>query len=353
MKFGAIPTTIPERLALATGKVPVPFLDALYGPIKARVVMAAVRLGVIDALRDGSHTAAEIAPPLGLDADALDLLLRVLVVADYVEQDGERYSLTKLARHTLLTGAVMEMRGALMWNYTQWELIGRLEEVLRSGRGVDFHTTLDDAVAWSHYQRAMLEIARLDAPLLARWVPVPQGATRLLDVAGSHGLLGAAICRRHPPLRSTVVDLPRALEAARALAREAGHADVVEHRPGDILQDDLGQDFDVALLANILHHFQPAAIATILNRVRAALRAGGTVALWELERPKRGSKATDGDGAALFSRITSTGGAYHGDEYAAWLRQNGFESVRIRRPWQSPGSVLITARSAAREGGAP
>jgi 2-polyprenyl-3-methyl-5-hydroxy-6-metoxy-1,4-benzoquinol methylase len=191
----------------------------------------------------------------------------------------------------------------------------------------------------------MLEIARLDAPIVAKGVVVPRGATRLLDLGGGHGFLGAAICRRNPPLRSTVVDLPSALGPARALARECRIDDVVEHRAGDVRSDPLGEDFDVALACNVLHHFPAAEVPGILRRVRGALREGGTVAIWEIERPKRESKPSDGDGAALFFLLTSTGGAYHGDEHAGWLRSSGFSELRIRRPPFAPGKVLVTARA--------
>ena len=59
--------------------------------------------------------------------------------------------------------------------------------------------------------------------MLARHVPVRKGATRLLDLAGSHGLMGATLCRKHPPMRSTVIDLPAAIEHARRLADTRRH----------------------------------------------------------------------------------------------------------------------------------
>jgi O-methyltransferase domain len=145
-------------------------------------------------------------------------------------------------------------------------------------------------------------------------------------------------------MRSTVVDLPQALAHARDLAREAGHADLVEHREADILRDDLGHGYDVALLSNILHHFDPDTCRSLLSRVGEALTSGGTVAVWERDRPARGSKITDMEGAALFFRLTSSAAAYPGDEYAAWLAGLGFDDVRVRRPVLSPGSVLVTAR---------
>ena len=344
MKFGILPENLFERVALMAGKVPVPAVDVLYGMLKSRVVMAAVTLGIFELLSGGPATADEIARRLQLDSRSLELTLRTLVVCDYLTFRDGRYELSRLARRTMLRDAPQSFVGFVEWNYTQWDMIEHLEELLKTGRGIDFHEKLSDPVAWAHYQRAMMETSKQDAPQLAKRVPVRRGATKLLDVAGSHGVLGAAICRRHPPMRSLVLDLPQAIEHARALAVEAGVSDIVEHRAGDLLDDELGTGFDVVLLANILHHFTEQQNANILRRVYAATSDGGTVAVWELEAPRRNTPATAGDAVALFFRLTSTAGAYHGDAHAQWLRDAGFGDVRIQRPALSPGNVLVTAR---------
>src|SRR5918996_4786215 len=83
MKYGAIPENLFERLALAAGQVPLPLLDAIYSLMKARCLMAGVRLGVFEALRDGPRTAAEVAAARGLDAECTGLLLRMLTFGEY------------------------------------------------------------------------------------------------------------------------------------------------------------------------------------------------------------------------------------------------------------------------------
>ncbi len=216
--------------------------------------------------------------------------------------------------------------------------------MVRTGGGVDFHGTLQDPEAWGHYQRAMLEVARLDAPTLARFMPIAAGATRFLDLGGAHGLLGAAICRRHPPMRSTVIDLPQALEHGRALAHEGGYADLVDYRAGDLLTDRF-EESDAVLLSNVFHHLGPEQVVSVLGRVRAALRPGGTVAIWELEAPGRQSAAGHAALTALFFRLTSTSDTYHGSQFASWLAAAGFSRIRILRPRRSPARVLVLARA--------
>jgi hypothetical protein len=343
VNYGVIPTDLSERLALAFGKVPIPLLDSLYGILKARALMAGVRLGVFDALADGAQKSSNLAQRLKLNERFLDLLLRNLVLAGYVIQKDGGYKLSKLGRRTMVPGGDMEMFGYVLWNYQQWDMVAGLDDAVRLGRGLDFHTTLKDPDAWCNYQRGMLELARLEAPVVARKVPVPSDARSLLDVAGSHGLFGAAICRKHPPLRSTVLELPEALAAARRLAAGEGIDDVVEHRAACLLDGDWGSGHDVVLLFNILHHFMPEQIGSILQRALSALRGQGVVAIWELECPRAGSKVTAGDGAALYFALTSTGGAYHADDYTSWIREAGFESIRVARGRLTPGKILVTA----------
>ena len=342
MKYGAIPTSILERLAFLRGRVPIPLVDTTFGLMKARALMAGVRLGVFEAMREGHHSAQELAGRLSLDADTLELLLRVLVNAEYLVHQRGRFALSKLGRRNLISGAEMELFAFVESGYMMWEWVEHLEEVIRTGKGLDFHSTLEDPVMWKHYQRGMLELARLDAPVVAARVPVPQGPRQLLDLGGSHGLLGAAICRRHPPMRSTVIDLPAAIPHARELARTEKIDDIVEHRAGDLLRTDFGSGIDVILLANVLHHFRPEHVRQILVKAHTALRKGGTIAIWDREAPPRGSRPTSGDGVALFFRLTSTAAAYGGGDYTSWLTEAGFPHTRLKRPIVLPGRVLVT-----------
>lgn len=344
MKYGVIPENLIERFVLMLGKIPLPVIDSLFPLMKARVLMAAVSLGVFEAMRDGWHTAADLAQKLALDPVCLQMLLRTLVFAEYLEQRGNEFALTKMARRFLISGSELDFSGYVMWNYTQWDFVEHLEDLVRTGIGVDFHATMKDATAWKFYQRAMMEVARLDAPVVAAKMPVPSGAQRMLDLGGSHGLFSAAICRKHPPLRSLVIDLPEAIESARLLAKEAKVDDVVEHRAGDVLTCDLDTGADVILISNVTHHFTPEQNQGLLRKVHAALRNGGTAGIWETELPAQSDPASEGDGAALFFRLTSTAATYHGEDYAGWMKDAGFTNIRQTRPMTSPGNVLVSGK---------
>jgi len=118
----------------------------------------------------------------------------------------------------------------------------------------------------------------------------------------------------------------------------------VDYRASDLLTDAFAES-DAALLSNVLHHLSAAQVVSVLGRVRTALRPGGTIAIWELEAPRRDRAAGHGDLTALFFRLTSTSYTYHGSQYASWLAAGGFSGIRVLRPRRSPLRVLVLART--------
>ena len=308
--------------------------------------MAGVSLGVFEGLRAGAKTTTELGARLGLDADTLGLLLRVLACAGYVVPAGGGHALTDVARNTLLSDGRARVTAYVGLNAMAWEQIGRLDDVVRTGRGLDMHEGFTDSAQWATYQAAMLETARMSAPAVADLVPIRPGARRLLDIAGSHGLYAAWLCRKHPPMRAEVFDLPQAVRESRALARAEAIDDVVSHREGNALVDDLGRDYDAVFLGNILHHFTPEQGRGLLGRIRRALAADGTVAIWEVRRPAAGAPPELlGDAFALYFRLTSTARCYTEGEYAQWLHEARFADVRVQPTPFAPTQVLVTGRA--------
>jgi len=345
MRNKIVPESLAERLALWAGKVPLPVVDTIFPLLKARSLMAAERLGIFEALRDAPLPLTVLASELGLDEESLRLMLGVLVGSGYLAERAGQYRLSRVARKTLLRGGSLECLGFLRFNYAQWEFVEHLEQLLQTGQGLDLHRTMQRSQDWENYQRAMLEIARCHAAILARHVPVRRGARRLVDVGGSHGLLGAAICRRHPPLRSLVLELPMALQPAQRLAQEERIADVVEHVPGDLRKHELGSGADVILIANVVHHFSPVENADLLRRAHQALAPGGTLAIWDIERRADGARAELGrDAIALFFRLTSASTCFSAADLREWLEGAGFTSACLVRSPMAPLHLLVHAK---------
>ena len=351
MRVGIIAQNILERLALATGKIPEPIVEAFPPLVLARSIMAATTLGVFDALTDRALTSDEVAAACATDPRATTALLGVLASAGYLDEREGMYTLGGKARRWLRRGDPADVSAYIHFNFLQWDWLGELERFIQTGTPIAFHERLTDA-GWEDYERGMAAIARLTLPEVVWRTPVPPGATALLDIGGGHGLASARFLHRHPQMRATVLDLPQALAGSAPLPEDV--AKRVERIAGDALTARLGQEaYDVIYVANLLHHFDASQIATLAERIAGALRPGG---LWviqdgvrERRRHSERMAAAIGD---LYFALTSASGFWSFAEMAAWQERSGLRPMRPIRLLTAPGQGLqIATKPRERDGG--
>ncbi len=139
----------------------------------------------------------------------------------YLELDHDCVRLSASGRHYFGPGAPEPYGDFVAFAPTQWQHMARVvERFLSTGKGVDVHSG-QSTEEWELYQRAMAENASAFSWFVADNTPVPPGARTCLDIAGSHGIVGAAVARRHPPLRCTVLERKEAIVTAREIRRGA------------------------------------------------------------------------------------------------------------------------------------
>jgi SAM-dependent methyltransferase len=344
VKIGLKPENPLEALGLALGLVPVPMGETLPPLLLTRALMAAARFGMIEALAGGPRTAGEVAGRCGTHPEATRILLDTLVGSDYVLLEGGRYKLSSRGRKWLAPDSPLSLHDSLLYRYLEWDWIGRLDEYLQSGEPLHIHREMTRE-QWALYQRGMLAVARLSAAEMARRAPVPRGAKDMLDLGGSHGLHSVALCRRHPDLRSSVLDLSDAVEHAAPLLAAQGMGERVVHRVGDALSEDFGTDrYDFILVAQLLHHFDDATNRGLVGRLARALRPGGALAILELLRrssPREGGQV--GGLLDLYFALTSESGTWTFDEMADWTRGAGLAPKKPVRFRTLPGLGMQAA----------
>jgi SAM-dependent methyltransferase len=157
------------------------------------------------------------------------------------------------------------------------------------------------------------------------------------------GYFSVVICRRHPGLRATVLDLPSALEHAAPLLEAEGMGDRVQIRAGNALEDDLGEEaYDLIFLMSLVHHFDDATNRRLAARVAHALRPGGVMVIGEALRPKVGGHQL-GAFFDLYFGMPSESGTWTFDEMASW--QIDAAAVRQRdRPASSRQAIRMGRR---------
>lgn len=349
MKLSVSGETAAERLAIALGLAPVPLVDTHMSFLRARAIMVATKLGIFDALAAGPLAAEAVAARCSTSTFATTKLLNALVACGYLRATKGAYALTARARTWLLADSPQSVRDKVLFEFYEWTIVEGTEAFMRTGRADDLHLSPDEE-RWAAYQRAMRVLSRLAAPEIVRRTPMPAGATRMLDIGGSHGAIPAAMCRRYPALSAVVLDLPAAVRHAAPLLAAEGLGARVVHREGDARVEDLGAgEWDLVYISQLLHHFDEPTNRALMRRVAHALKPGGCVAVVELVRPAApGASGQVGALLDLYFALTSRSGTWSGAEIMAWLRDAGLESPREMRLRTVPGASELVARKRAR-----
>ena len=345
MKYKLVAENPAEEQAIASDLFPQPVIDTISTLVQTRAIMAAVKLGIFEAIGHDLKLAQEIAKRASVDTSCLVLLLRVLCNAGYIEIEENKFKNSQLTIKTLLADSAHNLSDFIHFAHFQWNWIEGMEAVVKSGIGLDTHKTMQLPQDWETYQRAMFEAARIEAVEIASLVPVKDAATKLLDIGGSHGFYGATICLKYPPMISEVLDLPQAINAAKMIAKENGFDNIVSYRGGNALEDELGKDLDVVFMANIAHHFTETQNEALLKRIYKAISLDGTVAILDFKEPEQYAQSDlIGDTLALFYRITSSAQCYQESHYINWLKQAGFSDIKVHQTPFGPTKLLVTGR---------
>jgi 2-polyprenyl-3-methyl-5-hydroxy-6-metoxy-1,4-benzoquinol methylase len=345
MRLATRPDNPLERLAMVAGQVPTPLFDTYVAMFTARAVMAGASLGIFAELAERPDDAAGLAGRLDLDPAGVEVLVTALHALGYLDAAEGRYAVAAATRKWLLDEGTSVAAFATVFDYDMWDHVGRLEEGIRSGRPIGLHERPPDDPYWERYMRGLFELSRLSSDVVARLIGARRPSSAL-DLAGGHGEYSMALCRRHEALKATVVDLEGAARIGRRIVEEQGMADRVTFEVGDFFEADLGHDHDVAMANSITHHFDEERNVTMLRRAREALRPGGTMAVFDLERAEPGKRGTQiGTLTGLLFYVTSHARTYSGPELEAFLEAAGFERVRSRHHPRLPGSVLVLGRA--------
>ena len=324
---------------------PGPVMD-IWSGVGFRVVLAAIRLGVFEALADGPLTPDALARKIEADPRGAALLLSALEALGYVRQQDGAFANTAMTTKWMLRRSANFGPGFEFWANNLFALMGNLEDSLRTGQPpLNLYTWIEGQPETSRaFQEWMIAIAGFAADIIVGLTArhVPAGARRLLDIGGGHARYAMAFCCRHPDLTATVFDSPRALEAARTSIAAENMAERITAQEGNFLTDSLGEGYDVALMFNINHGFSAEQNQALLRNTARALRPGGRLFIAEQLAGRAPSPAANATKALLgLSYFHLLGGqlcAY--EDVARWLTTAGFGGLRRIDSLRLPGTSI-------------
>ena len=337
--------TIPERAAASLNILPTAVYDTFPAVLFGRVLAIAVTGGVFSALSGGPRAVRELAGDCSFDHAGMELLLPLLSSGGYLRLTPKGYTLTRQSRKWLLPSSphyIGNFIGYIGLLHDRWSTLG---DTLRSGKPRLPYTGSFGPAEWRLYVSGMMDLARLTLPHIRTKLVLPRGATRLLDVCGSHGLYAIELCRRHDGLKVTIADLPEVINVTKEIVAAHGLGERVTLMPMDVTTSDLPRaSYDVVLAFNIIHGFDRGTNDRFVRSIANSLVEEGIV--YFLDQFKK--SGTRGVRSALplavgLNLMNEIGGSvYSVEELKLWCKGAGLSSFR-HRELLLPGVGLVSA----------
>jgi len=312
------------------------------GFVHTQVLLACVRLNLIEQVRDQPQSMRELVAATGADADGLRTLVEAAAgirILRIEKQNGNEFAV-----------GLGDLGAALLGNPSVLDMIGHhhhLYEDLRdpvaffSQPRESLNTSLSaywpyaksgapsalPADAVSAYTELMgASQAMIAAQVIAAY-PI-QKHKRLLDVGGGNGSFSTAVAERVPKLSILMFDLPAVASQARDRIAGLGLSHRITPVGGDFFQDELPAGADLISLVRILHDHDDARVLTLLKAARRAIAPDGVLLIAEpMSTPDRPHQIADAY-FGVYLRAMGSGRPRSAANVDRLLAQAGFGASR-------------------------
>ena len=297
---------------------------------RSAALKTAIEIDLFTAVGSGSRTVTAIADACKVSRRGARILANYMVILELLTKENGCYDLAPEAADYLDRRARDYCGAAASFLASPILRSGfdRLTEAVRRGGTAidDEGTTAPESDVWVDFARGMVPLMASTADALAESVPASrERPLRILDVASGHGMFGISFLQRHAQTEVFAVDWPAVLDIARGNARASGVLDRFHGMPGNALEIDLGTGYDLALVANLFHHFDPPTCVKLMKKIRCALADGGRMLTVEYVPDESRVTPPRSAGFALVMLATTPfGDAYTFAEYRQMLAEAGF-----------------------------
>jgi ubiquinone/menaquinone biosynthesis C-methylase UbiE len=329
---------------------PVLIFETINAFQRSAAIKAAVDLEIFTAISEGNRTVGTIARRCAATERGISILCDYLTVIGFLTKEDSQYGLTVDSSFFLSRTSPAYVGDALdfMLSPTIRQAFDDLATTARTGTtilGGEGIVSPENAV-WIRFAKAMGHMAFGAAQQIAALAGAKtSGPIRVLDIAAGHGMYGIAFATANPQAHIYAADWPKVVEVAQANAKAAGVGDRYHTIPGSAFETDLGDGYDIALITNFLHHFDPSRCETALRKIHKSLKPGATA--WTVEFVPNPDRVTP-EVPAAFSLImlatTGSGNAYTYAELERMLLRSGFTACRRQDLEMSFQTVIVASR---------
>jgi hypothetical protein len=316
---------------------------------RSRMLCAAARLGIADALGDDERSVRYLAEACQADPDALYRLLRALAsIGVTAETTPEHFRLTPFGQPLRKDAPQSAWPAVVFWSDLLADSWSLLTDCVRAGKPASQVRDPNVPSRWSQDPgasdifRAVMGTAPAEdyAPIARAWDF--SKARVVADLGGGGGSLILAVLELYPHLRGMLVDLEASI-----LAAQPRFADENLSSRCELLISDLSQSVppgaDVYMLKHVLHGCRDGAAVTILKNCRAVIPDEGRLLVIEFVLPPLVSQVDSQLEGRLMSDLNMlvvTGGRERSErEWKILLQAAGFALSQVHSVRDDAGAA--------------
>lgn len=314
----------------------------------AKILLTANELGIFRLVGKKAMGSDEVADTLKLDRAATGMLMGALVGLGLMSYKAGRFKNAPDVVRYLTEEADPEESLACITNHMNhmYESWTALDKVVKKGRPKRMPTPkiLLDKKRNRDFICGMFEIGLGTAKLLAGSLDM-RGVKKMADIGGGPAQYPIALAEKNPDTVFVLADYPNTVKVAReyvkryGLARRIRLVDCPFFDKGEL---GIGDDFDMALLSQVLHAQSDKKAVELIGKVYRILKPGGRIIINENARNNDGMSPPPPLIFALNMLVQNMGRTFTSGELEGWLREAGFKAVKSRRLHER--SVLVEGK---------
>lgn len=328
----------------------------MAGFVHSQVLLACVRLRVLERVFEQPRTLEELSTSTGLAPAALSRLLRSAVAIELLAlRGGGRYGLGPLGRPV---AADAGLRAMIEHHAVLYEDL-RDPLALLHGRAAGLqaywpytegsqpsHTGRWDPAQVADYSQLMASSQGFLIEELLAAYPFADHQC-VMDVGGGLGAWIRALARHAPSLRLKLFDLPPVAQLARGQMLQAGLGARVEVHGGSFAHEALPEGADLVTLLRVAHDHPDTVVRQLLAAIHAALPVGGTLLLAEPMADPDGVPAPGDAYYHFYLLAMGTGHLRTPGELMRLMADAGFAHLElVPSPLPLHGRILVGRKTA-------
>ncbi len=307
----------------------------------------ALELELFTHIADGATTVPALAARAGASEKGVRVLCDFLTVTGFLTKQGTTYGLPPNSAAFLSKRSPAYMGEAMHFLTHDFQIdhFRDLAGVVRKGGTLEGKGSMEpENPIWVEFARNMGVISAMGAAQVATVLAGESQPLKVLDIAAGSGFYGIEIAKRNQQAEIYAQDWKNVLELSSQHAREAGVAERFHTIPGSAFEADLGSGYDLVLLPNFLHHFDPPTNVTLLRKLRGIMKPGSRLATVEfVPNDDRVSPPAPATFSLVMLTNTEGGDAYTFAELDGMFREAGFGASTKQEIPPSPETLIVTA----------